>query len=488
MPDTTHGPDEHERPDTTDGPDTTSGTDATDGPHATDAPEQPIRPPAADDPARRTSTPGVRHGRLRRRGPVRPLLAVTAIAAAVVLVGTSSVAAIATWQVLGNAQPSVSLAMPGSTARAVPQLTAQSGEVNMLLVATDTRDGQGAGFDDAANRRASSGAGNNDTNILVHISADHTNMSVISFPRDLVLPIPACTNDTGTVTPASSAAMLNTALARGGEKHGLACVAATIGKLTGLQIDYAGTITFDGVVAMATAVGGVTVCLATPIHDHDVTPALDLEAGNRELEGAEAAAFLRSRHGVGDRSDLGRISNQQTFMSALARQTVSAGTLTNPAKVLRLANTAFRNMTLSDSLTDAATLARLALAVNTVGLSNMVFLQFPVVDDPAAAGRVLVDEGPAETLTAALQADEPVQLAPDSLGRSAVRDPDASAAPTPGGPTPTAAPSSPTPSAAVPSTPGTPSATPGRSASAAQLPPSVSGQSADTVTCAKRDD
>lgn len=100
---------------------------------------------------------------------------------------------------------------------------------------------------------------------------------------------------------------------------------------------------------MADAVGGVDVCLATPIHDTDVSPALNLEAGNRTLRGAQAAAFLRSRLGVGDGSDLGRISNQQTFMSALARQTVSAGTLTNPAKVLRLANTAFQHMTLSDT-------------------------------------------------------------------------------------------------------------------------------------------
>jgi LCP family protein required for cell wall assembly len=433
-----------------------------------------------DGPTPRAGAPLARHGRLPRRGPLRTVLRAVAVVAAVAVVGTGSIGAVATWQVLQHAQPSVSLAMPGTTAKKAPALTAQSGEVNMLLVATDTRDGQGAGFDDAANQQASSGVGHNDTNILVHISADHSNMSVISFPRDLVVPIPACTNDDGTVTPASSAAMLNTALSRGGEKHGLACVASTIGKLTGLQIPYAGMITFDGVVRMADAVGGVTVCLATPIKDDDVTPALDLQPGNRDLQGAEAAAFLRSRHGVGDASDLGRISNQQTFMSALARQTVSAGTLTNPAKVLRLADTAFRNMVLSDTLNDPATLARLALAVNTVGLSNMVFLQFPVVDDPEDQARVLVSQGPAATLTAALRADEPVQLAPDSLGRSAVRDPNV--------PTPTpSAPADPAGGTTTPPAPGTPTnSSPSASASAAELPDSVSGQTADTVTCAAK--
>ncbi|OIH93841.1 LCP family protein [Curtobacterium sp. MCBA15_001] len=431
----------------------------------------------------------VQHGRLRRRGTVGFAFTLVAVVAAVVLVSTSSVAAIATWQVVQHARPTVSLAMPGAaSANPAPALTAQSGEVNMLLVATDTRDGQGAGFDDAANRQASSGVGNNDTNILVHISADHSNMAVVSFPRDLVVPIPACTNDQGSVTPATSAAMLNTALSRGGEQHGLACVASTISQLTGLQVDYAGKVTFDGVVAMATAIGGVEVCLATPIHDDDVTPALDLQPGLRTLTGAQAAAFLRSRHGVGDRSDLGRISNQQTFMAALARQTVSAGTLTNPAKVLRLADTAFRNMVLSDTLSDPATLARIALAVNTVGLANMVFVQYPVYDDPDAAGRVLVSPGAADALDAALRANQPVQLGADSLGRAAVVDPSAD----PSSPAAPSRPAGPSGGAGAGAATGTPSAAVGAPdaasapPSAAALPDNVSGQRADTVTCAAR--
>ncbi|WP_413601101.1 LCP family protein [Curtobacterium sp. Curtsp57] len=404
-----------------------------------------------------------------------------AAVAAIGLVSVGSVAAIASWQVVRDAKPTVSLAMPGSHQTRAPQLTAATGEVNMLLVATDTRDGQGAGFDDAANRRASSGVGHNDSNLLVHISADHTNMAVVSFPRDLVVPIPACENDQGTVTPAVPAAMLNTALGRGGEQHGLACVAETIDQLTGLQIGYAGMITFDGVVAMADAVGGVEVCLATPIHDTDVTPALDLQAGDQELNGAEAAAFLRSRYGVGDSSDLARISNQQTFMAALARQTVSAHTLTDPGKVLRLATTASKHMTLSDTLADPTTLARLALAVNSVGLSNMSFVQYPVVDDPTDPARVLVAKGPASTLNAVLQQDQPVVLGAESLGRSAVRDP---SAPPSGAPDGSAAPGG----ATAPGGSAQGGSAPGGSAppTSSPLPADVSGQSAATVTCAAK--
>ncbi|WP_420369406.1 LCP family protein [Curtobacterium sp. L1-20] len=440
--------------------------------------------------------PAARHGRQRPSSALRSGLRLVAAIAAVGVVSVGSLGAIASWEVLRDAKPTVSLAMGGTPAKAAPQLTAQRGEVNMLLVATDTRTGQGAGFEDARNLAAASGVGHNDSNLLVHISADHTHMAVISFPRDLEIPIPACENDQGTVTPASSKAMLNTALGRGGEKHGLACVAKTLDQLTGVQIGYAGMITFDGVVAMADAIGGVKVCLATPIQDNAVTPAINLPAGNQELHGAEAAAFLRIRDGVGDASDLGRISNQQTFMAALARQTVSSHTLTDPTKVLRLASTAAKHMTLSDTLADPTTLARLALAVNTVGLQNMTFVQYPVADDPVDRNRVIVSQSAAQTLNAVLQADQPVVLGAGSLGRAAVRDPSAPAASAPAASAPAAsapaAGSAPAAngasggSAAAGQPSGAASPAAGTGAAPAPLPDSVSGQSAATVTCAAK--
>jgi len=243
-------------------------------------------------------------------------------------------------------------------------------------------------------------------------------------------------------------------------------------------------------VSMADAIGGVDVCLATPIRDTEVQPALDLPAGTRTLSGAEAGAFLRSRYGVGDSSDLGRISNQQTFLSALARQTVSAGTLTDPTKVLAIARVAFANMTLSDTLADASTLAKLALAVNTVGLSNMVFVQYPAVDDPADRNRVLVDEASASVLNEALQRDLPLTLSTDSLGRSAVLDPDAPAPSLPTDPSAGATGESSAPAPDVTPTDGSTTGaapTPAPTATSAELPGSVTGQSADQVTCAKRD-
>jgi len=451
------------------------------------SPREPSRPPRVRQ---------VRHGRLRRRRPALFLLTYAAAIVAVLVVSGGSLGAYATYSVLKDAKPTVHLrviAAPGKTATPPPALTAATGAVNLLMVATDTRTGQGAAFSDKADLEASSGVGNNDTNILVHIADDHKSMSVVSFPRDLMLPIPACPDSSGGTYPATSKGMLNTSLSRGGDDaDGLSCVASTITQLTGVQIDYAALVSFDGVVAMSNAIGGVTVCLATPLNDTDVTPALHLPAGNVDLVGDQAAAFLRSRHGVGDGSDLGRLSNQQTFMSAMMRQIVSGGVLTKPTRLFDLADAVVSNTTRSDTLSDPTTLVKIGLAIKSVGLSNITFVQYPAVDDPDNANRVVPNLVAGKALNAALQNNQALQLAPGSLGRAAelapgsttaaTATPSAAASAAPSATSSAAASAATSPTSSGSATPSTDSGP-----SVAVLPGSVTGQSADQVTCTKKD-
>jgi anionic cell wall polymer biosynthesis LytR-Cps2A-Psr (LCP) family protein len=212
------------------------------------------------------------------------------------------------------------------------------------------------------------------------------------------------------------------------------------------------------------------VCLATPGVDPYTNPALNLPAGNQTLVGAEALSFLRSRHGVGDGSDLGRISNQQVFMSALTRKIVSGGVLSNPFDLYPLAKAAVSNMQLSDTLTNPTTLVQIGLALKDVGLQNMVFLQYPAVSDPDDPNRVIPDESAADILDAALVADQPVVLS-GSPGRAAELAPGQTATPT----------ATPAPSAGSTTTPA-PAAS---SSPAVTLPSSVTGQTAAETTCTK---
>ncbi len=430
-----------------------------------------------------------RHGRLPRSNATTALLKGVGIVLAVLLVSGASVGAYAAWSILGGARPSAQFtaAVPSGATKQTAPISAARGEVNMLVVATDTRTGQGAAFSDPADQRASSGAGQNDTNLLVHINKDHSQMLVISLPRDLELPFPACPNSSGGTTPASSQAMLNTALLRGGTKFGLQCAADAVSQLTGVQIQYAALATFSDVVSMSNAIGGVTVCLATPVDDNNVTPALHLQAGDVNLVGAQAGAFLRSREGVGYGGDTSRISSQQIFMSAMMRKIVSAGTLTNPVKLYGLSSTAVRSVQLSSTL-DPKTLVTIGLAIKNIGLSNMVFLAYPNLPDPANSNRVIPDPAGVAVLRSALQSGTQVALSPNSLGQAAVAAPGASAAPQAS--SPAAAPAAPATSSssasASASASSSASAAPSPSKTTAVLPGTATGQNASQQTCAAK--
>ncbi len=409
-----------------------------------------------------------RHGRLRRTSPVGTIARLLGIAVAVLLVSAISIGAVAAWQVTSSI--SGGLELRDSTGKKIappPSIDAIEGGVNLLLAGTDTRSGQGGQFSNRADQAASSGAGNNDVTMLLHISADHTNATVVSFPRDLMVPMPACPRENGTTAGATSLAMFNTALSRGG----LNCVVLTVEQMTGLKIPFAAEITFNGVIGMSDAVGGVTVCIASPIKDPYV--GLNLPAGTATLQGPDALAFVRSRHGVGDGSDLGRISNQQVFLSALSRKLVSGGVLSNPIQLYSIAKTAASNMSLNSFLANPTTMVSIALALKDIGLGNVVFLQYPTAPDPANPNRVIPIASSASVLNAALVADKPIQLS-GKIGRAAELDPNATTAPTP---TPT--PSSTKKGTSTPAPDTTPTQAP------VVLPSTITGQTAAQQTCSK---
>ncbi|MBM7832106.1 LCP family protein required for cell wall assembly [Agromyces cerinus] len=349
-----------------------------------------------------SSTPVVRHGRLKRRSIWRTLAKVTATFVAVALVSGVSVAAYAAWDLANTAKPSVTLGNEDML-EGVPDVGAIDGGVNLLLIGSDSREGQGDGFGDPDEETAVL----NDVTMLLHISEDHTNASVISFPRDMLVDVPAC------VDPADPAGdplyeqygvKMNSVLSLGG----MPCVVKTVEQLVGVPILFAGTVQFLGVAGLSEAVGGVPVCIAEPIEDEHTD--LYLPAGMQELSGMQALQFLRTRHGVGDGSDLGRISNQQVFMSALARTLQSNGTLSDPVKLYGIAKAALANMELSDSLMDPTTMISIASALKDTDLSKIAFVQYPT----GYSDGDLIPSDSAEIVNTALQNDLPVAFDPEA--------------------------------------------------------------------------
>jgi LCP family protein required for cell wall assembly len=219
-----------------------------------------------------------------------------------------------------------------------------------------------------------------------------------------MIPIPECTDEDGNVHSAMSKQPLNTAYTDGG----LNCVAKTISELTDQEVQFAASVTFGGVIEITNAIGGVEVCLANPIRDRYT--GLDMEAGTHYLQGLQALQFLRTRHGVGDGSDLGRIGNQQQYMSSLARALISGETLGNIPVMLKLANIGLNNLEASTSLADPMKIVQIALAVKSVPFEDIVFLQYPTNTDSANPNKVVPNQQAAQVMWDAIEANAQLQV------------------------------------------------------------------------------
>ena len=393
------------------------------------------------------------------------MLGITAI---VVLVSGVAVASYVAYD-LGTTFSANAVALDGEKS-VPPDIGAIKGGVNMLLVGSDACEPEfSAEFGDRCSDPENAGE-RIDTNLLLHISDSPRRVTVITFPRDLMVPIPSCTDSDGNATSEMSKQPINVTLETGGPKNGLACVARTISKVSGLDIQFAAKVTWGGVMKITDAIGGVDVCIANGMSDPDT--GLELTAGTHTLQGYWALQFLRTRHGVGDGSDLGRGSNQQVYMSSLARKMVSNEVLGNPGTLLKLANTVMSNVTPSTTLTSPTLLVQIALAMKDVPLDQINFVNYPVLQDPDDPNKVVPDTDSADQLWAALAANQPIQVAGQR------DDAVVSATPAPTDPA-TTDPATTDPAATDPSAAPTPGATSGP----VQLPKNVSGQSAAQQTC-----
>jgi len=272
------------------------------------------------------------------------------------------------------------------------------GPLNILVVGSDTREGQGVEFGDVDSELA-------DVIMLLHISKDRKDAVVVSFPRDLLVTIPECPNPDGGTFPLRNRAQINSSIGNGG----VACTHLTVENFTGLDIPFVAMIDFKGVIEMSNAVGGVEVVIDKPISDD--WSAFYIEAGTHTLQGAQALAFLRTRHGVGDGSDLARISNQQLFLTSLFAKIKEDGTLNNPIRLYSLSSAAARNMKLSESMTDLTTMVTLAGAMRDVDPSRMVFTQVPTrVLSGAEEGRLESMSEEAKAMFDLIRSDQPVVI------------------------------------------------------------------------------
>jgi LCP family protein required for cell wall assembly len=349
---------------------------------------------------------------------VRAVLTFLGVGVTVLAASAGSIVAIDTARTLNDATV---FDLPDATQGPPPDIAAMEGGFNILIVGSDRGETE-------EEIKARGKAELNDVTMLLHVSGDHTSAVAVSIPRDMVVPIPACPKKDGSGNyPGMAGQPINVTLSYGG----MACTVLTVQALTGLHIDFAGLITFEGVIQMSNAVGGVPVCLAEGITDP--SSGFDYPAGTHVLSGWDALAFLRSRKHVGDGSDLSRISSQQVFLSSLVRTLKSADTLNDPVKLYSIAQAAVVNMELSSNFRNTDTLFSIAKALSHLELDQVTFVQYPGhTGQPGLyAGKVKPDAAVAAQLFAQILADEPFALAAagDVDRGGSIVDPNATAAP-----------------------------------------------------------
>jgi len=215
--------------------------------------------------------------------------------------------------------------------------------LNILLLGSDSRRSKKnvklGGADDSRDRPPLA-----DVQMLLHVSADRSNMSVVSIPRDTRATIPKCTDsDDGKVFP-KTVDRINTSLQHGGP----GCTVATWEEMTGIPVDHFMMIDFAGVVDMADAVGGVPVCVDRNVHDPQSK--LRLKKGKSVVRGEQALHWLRTRHGFGDGTDIGRARAQHMYMNSMVRQLKAGTKLTDPGKLRDLAEAATDALTVDHGI------------------------------------------------------------------------------------------------------------------------------------------
>ncbi len=307
--------------------------------------------------------------------------------------------------------------------------------INILVIGSDTRDNPA---DCEIGGDCGAGA-NADVQMVLHVSADRSNATVMSIPRDTMTQLPGCEDTKNHTSMKAQRGQINSTL-----DYGPGCTVAAVHQLTGIPIDHFITVDFNGVVQMSDAVGGVPVCVSDDVYDP--YSHLKLKKGTHTLKGMAALQFVRSRHGFGDGSDLGRTVAQHTFIGSMVRQLKSAGTLTNPGAVLSLANAATKALTVDNGLNGIPQLIGLADDLNKVPSNRITFTTMQNSDDTLKGeeGRVLVSPA-AQNLFDAITNDQSLTTSTGDKSSEAAKATAAASDPA------TAAPTTPTSIAATPS-------------------------------------
>ncbi|WP_229686378.1 LCP family protein [Longimycelium tulufanense] len=260
--------------------------------------------------------------------------------------------------------------------------------MNILLIGLDSRrDQQGRPLprevlDQLHAGTSDNGGYNTNTLILIHVPAGGGKARAFSITRDSYVDVPG--EGKRKIKEAYGLAKFRTeqrlmaqgvedqaTVEREGREAGRKATLTVVRNLTGVPINHFAEVNLAGFYQLATALGGVEVCLNNPVHDS--FSGANFPAGKQTLGGAQALAFVRQRHGLTN-GDIDRTHRQQAFLASVAHKLRDQGAFTNPATLQRLLDVA-KQYVVIDRGWDLLSFAR--QAQNLSG-GNMFFETLPI--------------------------------------------------------------------------------------------------------------
>nr|WP_066951702.1 LCP family protein [Streptomyces lushanensis] len=288
-----------------------------------------------------------------------------ALAAALLVLGTSGAGGWLYTRLSGNIQGT---GVDDAIGDDRPSAT-QGGE-NILVIGSDSRKGAGDGYGRGLTSMQS------DTLLLLHLGGGGKWATVVSFPRDSWVRIPACDQGDGTFSVPHHF-KINEAFAIGGSTgdtgKAAACAIKTVEQNTGVRVDHFLVVDFRGFTGMVNALDGVEICPERPIHDRKAH--LDLRAGCQTVKDSAALGYVRARYSLGDGTDIGRIGRQQEFMRALVARARTK--LHNPAALYGFLDSATGSLTTDPELAGLRPLHELASGLKALPADRISFLTVP---------------------------------------------------------------------------------------------------------------
>jgi LCP family protein required for cell wall assembly len=265
---------------------------------------------------------------------------------------------------------------------------------NFLIVAIDTREGQGSV--------------NTDTIMVLRVDPKDDRLALTSFPRDLMVEVPD-TGKTGQIN-----AVYNRPDGTGAEN-----LVNTLQQNYGIVINHFIAVDFVGFEQMVDSVGGVPVWLDTAARDQG-SGFYSEDLGCVTLDGQRGLDFVRSRKlEIQDEdgdwihdplSDVNRVRRQQIFIQR-AMSKVLADVKSHPLRMRELVDIGTSNVTLDPNLT-IGDILDLADQFKGFDAGKLESFPLPTREYPQDKNRLLLDEANAEPMLNVFRGLPPGEIGP----------------------------------------------------------------------------